>query len=194
NYFEDLKQHHQTVVFVTHDMNSVRRFCNKAVYIKDGEITMMGSPAEIAERYAEENIGDSKPTGRADDNQPISVKHKITSRLGKFSKGVYPLNIDYSSKDQESLFVGLSIMKDGFSIAEISTEKALKLTGSGELSYDIEVEGLNAGAYSVQANLFKLKNRELVAVTKNSHGFVVVGDDVSRAGALKLADTWKKEI
>src|SRR5580704_6284324 len=40
DYFEDLKRQKKTVVFVSHDMSAVTRFCNKAIYIKDGELIL----------------------------------------------------------------------------------------------------------------------------------------------------------
>ncbi len=38
DYFEEIKDRHRTVVFVSHDMNAVRRFCSKAIYIENSII------------------------------------------------------------------------------------------------------------------------------------------------------------
>ena len=56
DYFEKVKRSDQTVVFVTHDMNAVRRFCSRAIYIEDGHIKYIGSPQEIADLYTEINM------------------------------------------------------------------------------------------------------------------------------------------
>lgn len=51
HYFESLKDNHQTVILVTHSMDNVRRFCNRAILIDDGKIVKDGKPDKIADAY-----------------------------------------------------------------------------------------------------------------------------------------------
>lgn len=51
-YFKELKAHKKTVVFVTHDMNAVREYCDRAMLIDNSEVQHIGSPQEIAREYA----------------------------------------------------------------------------------------------------------------------------------------------
>ena len=51
DYFEKLKSSNQTVVLVTHSMDNVRRFCNRAILIENGEITMDGDPKTVSDAY-----------------------------------------------------------------------------------------------------------------------------------------------
>lgn len=41
----------QTIVLVTHGMNAVRRFCDRAILIEDGKIKMDGDPEKVADAY-----------------------------------------------------------------------------------------------------------------------------------------------
>jgi ABC-2 type transport system ATP-binding protein len=50
-YFRELKRTHKTVVFVSHDMNSVREYCDRAILIEKNEIIAAGSPDKIATKY-----------------------------------------------------------------------------------------------------------------------------------------------
>ena len=50
-YFETLKSKKQTVILVTHSMDNVRKFCNRAILIEDGEIKEEGAPDKIADAY-----------------------------------------------------------------------------------------------------------------------------------------------
>lgn len=52
NYFRELKKNKKTVVFVTHDMNAVREYCDRAVLIDSSEIQYAGRPEEIAQEYS----------------------------------------------------------------------------------------------------------------------------------------------
>ena len=52
NYFNTLKKKKKTVVFVSHDMNAVKEYCDRAILIEDGKVTHEGTPAKIAREYA----------------------------------------------------------------------------------------------------------------------------------------------
>lgn len=51
---EELKQEGKTIVFVTHGMESVRRFCTRAVWLHEGSIKLDGEIEEVVSRYIEE--------------------------------------------------------------------------------------------------------------------------------------------
>lgn len=55
NVFEQYKANKQTVILVTHEMETVKRFCTKAMLLNNGKIEVIGSPFEVAERYSELN-------------------------------------------------------------------------------------------------------------------------------------------
>lgn len=50
NYFASLHGN-QTVILVTHDMGSVRRFCDRAILIENGQIAAEGQPEDVAQAY-----------------------------------------------------------------------------------------------------------------------------------------------
>lgn len=50
NYFESLHGD-QTVIIVTHSMENVRKYCDRAILIEDGKIKDQGNPKKIAEEY-----------------------------------------------------------------------------------------------------------------------------------------------
>lgn len=53
--FEQYKAEGQTVILVTHDMETVRRFCNRAVLIHEGKVLKVGDPREVADKYSKLN-------------------------------------------------------------------------------------------------------------------------------------------
>ena len=54
NKMLDLKKEGKTMVFVTHSMESVKRLCDRAVWLKDGKINMDGDTKEVVEEYIKE--------------------------------------------------------------------------------------------------------------------------------------------
>lgn len=50
DYFRSLS-HDQTVILVTHSMDSVREFCDRAILIENGKILQDGKPSVVAKAY-----------------------------------------------------------------------------------------------------------------------------------------------
>ena len=50
DYFASIKGK-QTVILVTHDMENVQKYCNRAILIEEGRIKLDGSPKKVAEAY-----------------------------------------------------------------------------------------------------------------------------------------------
>ncbi|MBR3204314.1 ABC transporter ATP-binding protein [Candidatus Saccharibacteria bacterium] len=51
-YFASLKGN-QTVILVTHSMENVRKFCDRAIMIEEGKIACEGEPEKVAKKYLE---------------------------------------------------------------------------------------------------------------------------------------------
>jgi ABC-type polysaccharide/polyol phosphate transport system ATPase subunit len=54
--FTRLKSEGRTIVFVTHDMGAVERFCDRAMLMERGQVVEIGVPSEITRRYNELNF------------------------------------------------------------------------------------------------------------------------------------------
>jgi ABC-type polysaccharide/polyol phosphate transport system ATPase subunit len=55
--FHRLRDDGRTIVFVTHDMGSLNRFCHRALLLERGQPMHVGEPHEVADRYLEINFG-----------------------------------------------------------------------------------------------------------------------------------------
>jgi ABC-type sugar transport system ATPase subunit len=55
--FYGLRDAGKTIVFVTHDMSAVRRFCDRAMLIEKGVVRLIGDPESVASHYVEINFG-----------------------------------------------------------------------------------------------------------------------------------------
>lgn len=197
DYFEELRRNRKTVVFVSHDMGAVKRFCTRAVYIKDGDLLYDGDPVEVADMYAVDNIEsirENKEKAEAkNDTSPklpttYSVRSKITSQTDK----ELVLEVSYKSDGSEDLYVALSVTKDGASIAEMTTPLDMELRGNGKVTYTLDATKFNSGMYEIPVVLCKKQNRELMSIGKGKNQFVIKGDDPIRGAAMKLQDTWKR--
>ncbi len=55
--FNDLRDRGRTIIFVTHDMGAMQRFCHRSLLLERGRPVFMGDPHEAADRYLEINFG-----------------------------------------------------------------------------------------------------------------------------------------
>lgn len=53
--FENMKNKGRTIVYSSHDMDSVLKFSDRVIYLKHGEIFKIGPPQEVVDLYLSEN-------------------------------------------------------------------------------------------------------------------------------------------
>ncbi len=198
DYFEELKRQNKTVVFVSHDMGAVQRFCNRAVYIKNGDLLHDGSPTEVADMYTLDNMESMKANEekqKKDTGPELPKSFRISTKIVKQTDKELILDVDYKSKTtkNEPMYVAFSLIRDGASIAELTTPLEMKLHGDGRVSYTLDLGLLNAGSYEIPMVLCLQSNRKLVAINKQKNRFVIKGNDPIRGASMRLADTWKQK-
>ena len=49
--FTEFVERGKTILFVTHDVNAVKRFCNRAIWLNKGELIMDGNTDEVTDHY-----------------------------------------------------------------------------------------------------------------------------------------------
>ncbi len=54
--FYRLRDEGRTIILVTHDMSAVERFCHRALFLQDGNIELIGDPAEVGRAYLAANF------------------------------------------------------------------------------------------------------------------------------------------
>lgn len=200
--FEEYKTNDRTVVLVTHDMKTVKEFCNRAVLIQDGKVVKNDSPIEIADMYTELNQSVIDQGSHTKNNKNMSdIKVLMTDSRGKerlsFSVGEkISLLIDWNTHKAEVVMVDL--YKNG---GEMVTNFISKREGMTELpnskSVKLDFEALiTPGSYHVDVALwdFDMKRRYLI---KHQALNFSIKEDFSRigqtfGGLTFLERTWRK--
>lgn len=113
-YFAEIKKNKQTVILVTHSMDVVLQFCNKAMLIDKGHKTVIGSPLEIAQIYRELNNEDDKEgavgdkTSKVIGRKYVDVDVKVTE-----VEGAIQLDITLTpNAEVEDPIIALGIYRD----------------------------------------------------------------------------------
>jgi ABC-2 type transport system ATP-binding protein len=75
--FERIKRSNSTVLFVTHDMASVQRFCDRALLLEHGKAVELGDPEHVGNRYLELNFSEQARAAEAEADgaeSPVAVE------------------------------------------------------------------------------------------------------------------------
>lgn len=189
DYFGQLKRQQKTVILVTHDMSAVQRFCNRAIYIKDGSIVHDGAPADISKLYMEENFGGNE-TADSHLKKDNIAKNNLLISASKKNKDV-EIIFTFTTQSTKKKYIGFSLYKDGAISAEMNSSKHLVTAESGALSFCLNTDSLNPGPYEVDAVLFGFDDRHVMALAQKRARFLVPGLDDTRGASIKLPDNWK---
>ena len=157
-YFRSLKRDKKTVVFVSHDMNAVQQFCDRALLIDKGKINSIGESHIIAEEYTKlfvkEVLTDSGTTGTRWGDHTIVFKNPEIKQLT--NEGKIKITTHATTKED------VGALQFGFSVKD-TTGKVILGTNNNILKqpvhqlkkdngYRIEWEMdsiLNSGTYTV---------------------------------------------
>ena len=72
--FEELRAAGHTLVLVSHDMDTVRDLCDRALLLDRGELVCDGEPEMVADRYESLNLGEGAPASRGQTSPPPSPR------------------------------------------------------------------------------------------------------------------------
>ncbi len=109
-----LRDQGTTILFVSHDVNSVASFCDRALLLEAGQLIASGAPPDIAKRYIELLYGDQKKSGNStkqnDENSSSAVSNAavpIEKAIGAADCAPEQLEYRFGNGNVEILSVGI---------------------------------------------------------------------------------------
>lgn len=164
DYFEDIKKSGKTIVLVSHDMDSIKRFCTRAALISNGRLELIGSPAQVADLYEKQNASDKKLSDRDEwyINRGTIIKTiELNNDKAKFSSDEkIQIKLLINSDSERIVFPGLNIFKDGqlvsgatpqFQMEPIMISKDSSIT----YTYEFTTKSLTQGDYLVDGIVYE---------------------------------------
>lgn len=203
DYFESLKTKKKTVILVTHDMESVKRFCTRAALIKDGRVKKIGNANEVAQQYTVDNVNSKvmrqedrveNPGRLGGDLKSLDVKIESAPILNHTD--TLRFKVLYEVLKNTPVYVGISISQGTTSLIEDnSIDFKVTSESNQKCSFEYEMPLLNIGqgTYKISAAVFREEDRSLLAYTDtaNSPEFVVENPK-KKGGALRMKGVWRE--
>ncbi len=196
--FEEYKANGQTVILVTHDMGTVRQYCNRAALLSKGEMIKVGDPNEVATAYSELN-GESINKNIEEQNTQANSKSLIKIEIlhdkkTSFSTGD-TLKVKLSWPDSQSpQYVGLSIVSSaGVYVFGTNTHKRnIDLKNKTHIEYEVKLD-LGAGKYHFSAGIYGRNMRDTIYYCDSGPGFLILPNpkDLNIGGIARLLFKYK---
>ena len=210
DFFESIKKDKsKTVILVTHSMDSVRQYCNKAMMIRDGEVVAIGSPEDVANEYSLENLQTVSNQSDKDDKKSVGAERKDfgieNPRIKLLSKSILDqtgeIEVEFSYEVTRDIrtFVDISIIDIDNNVPmeyDIQTKNFHK--GQGRKISILKTKlpkYINNCTLKIWGAVHDAKHENGIAFTtaENSPEMIIRrSDDTSSSAILNITGEWKK--
>ncbi|MBS3200971.1 ABC transporter ATP-binding protein [Turicibacter bilis] len=202
---EQIKSQGTTVLFVSHGIEQIRRFCDRAVWIEKGNLKAAGPVNDICDLYEnyliygeqiEEQIEEQVPQ-----NQPVDILGRIKSinlnkeKIKSFEElrveieydiyvdeiSNFLIGVAFYTPDREYIF-GPNTFLDGVEIPNT--------LGTHKVQYIIKKLPLLNGIYQIDVGIFSQKGLVCIDYKGESKSFMV-GNDYISEGKFYIEHEWE---
>lgn len=195
-YFADIRRQKMTVILVTHSMETIQKFCTKAMLIDKSHKVEIGSPLKIAQIYSQLNDEDGVTVDASNDKiiekiRKAKTKYIDLSMECKKIESAYSFEMSIKSLLKiDDAIIAMGIYKD-------SGEQVYRWTSDEKISFEpdlskrtkirIDVDDVfPVGEFTVNLYVKKRDRSAEYAVFNN-----IVKFEVKNLSAYKFATFWK---
>lgn len=190
-YFALLKKQKKTVILVTHSMDHVVKFCNKAALIDKGHKLVIGKPGKIAQIYRGLNMEEVKPAEKKKDTKPTTTTRVVGTQANNITLDITQkvasssINFDISILSKVDLvkpvFTFVITKDTGEPVYRWVTDEKLKdnlvIHANKPLSLRLSLDNIFPdGTFGVQAGIKKLDRTEDYIIIDDCVTFKVIND------------------
>jgi len=100
DYFKSLKKSGKTVIFVTHDMGAVREYCDRAILIDNGVISLEGKSDRVADEYLK-LFNDSKSKHQQASDNRWGDGRVVIEKFSLTAKETIKLDVTVRANDED---------------------------------------------------------------------------------------------
>ena len=180
DFFDDIrKDKSKTIILVTHSMEAVKKYCNKALLIRNGHIKMCGDPNDIANEYTNENISPDTVNISQGEGYELGLSKEIPQfsidlQTKKVVSSERSLIFDINYRNTSNVIVDTVVIEiDDISRGNIpiildAVEGLQQGCGEYTLRYEYSLQNINDGDYKIISTL-RNEDKETLAFTSKAY-------------------------
>lgn len=185
DYFAHVKKDPtKTVILVTHDMGAVKKYCNKAILIKDGNIIVSGDKDDVADRYTLENMERSEQEQKDLDGYPLGLNRRVpilkvnpVSSVVCKSTDILRFDVEYQFDEDTDFYLAIALhdlRRGGISYDTGANTLKMSKHGHHVAHFEMPLELFNNGDFRLVAslrtpNIDPTQPSDMVAFTNNDN-------------------------
>ncbi len=184
DFFSKIKKDKtKTVILVTHSMSSVRRYCNKAIMINQGEVASLGSIDEVVEAYTQlnlEKLGKKEP----ETQEVLGLNDELTKlKINAISKKVvsnkenFEFEVEYNYVGKKKIFLAVAMFDQTRGGIVYDSSQVYVDRGDRKVRFSIPMELFNSSEFKLTASIRdankKLSgNENLIGFTNDENSLI----------------------
>jgi ABC transporter related len=184
DFFSKIKKDKtKTVILVTHSMSSVRRYCNKAIMINQGEVASLGSIDEVVEAYTQlnlEKLGKKEPETK----EVLGLNDELTKlKISAISKKVvsnkenFEFEVEYNYIGKKKIFLAVAMFDQTRGGIVYDSSQVYVDRGDQKVRFSIPMELFNSSEFKLTASIRdankKLSgNENLIGFTNDENSLI----------------------
>lgn len=169
-YFASIKKDkNKTVILVTHSMENVRKYCNKAMLVQYGVIKMIGDPNSVADEYYGINLSKTALIKKVDKSNKPNLSAEIIGKKILESNDILKIKIKYRALNKIPVVIKAYIDYRGQPLMVTNPnqlgQKEMITSDTKEhiVEYNLPLGIFNDGEYKIIVLLEDLKDRYNIA-------------------------------
>lgn len=198
---KDVAGEGRTVLFVSHNLGSVKSLCNKGMYMENGQIAFIGGVNEAIEAYLSANLGDEDEDlmNRSDrtGNKKLLVTNirmfnENNTEVTEIMTGDY-LKLELTYKSESPLPMDDIIVACGFTdpyginvVNWISDEMSNTTLATGEQKIILEIPSVNLRPsiykFAYQISFGGTESKDIADSLLNARAIAVIDSDFYKSG------------
>ncbi len=196
DYFSELREKSRTVILVTHDMGSVLKFCDRAMFLDTGTIQKIGKPKLIADAYVEKNY-EKKIEKNSKNTKVAHISSVELTQDGKnitnYNTGDYCyITLYFSNPELMKIHFGFQIFSNEgtYCFGTNSKIEGMKPVGTSKGSVSLKIKlDLVPGQYTITTATMGENGIKIYDYKPNSSSFMI-RRTVQTEGVANLKQEW----
>ena len=156
---QEVSKSGRTIVFVSHQMNQIRRLCERALWIDAGQVRESGPTGQIVAKYESASLQSSDGST---DGQQCFLGWSISGRDNVLRDGLHDVSFHFRVRLREPVsqgHFGMAVLSDSSTVIAGWGFDNLKVgAGDQEIILRIPVLPLRPGAYSLTCSIYNRGN------------------------------------
>ncbi|GAB2025283.1 ABC transporter ATP-binding protein [Lactovum odontotermitis] len=191
DYFLERKKSGQTTILVTHDMNAIKKYCNKAILIDQGLVRVSGDVNEVANQYSLNSLqgitanSEEKDDAETESSLITGLKVELLSDAKITPETPVNFEVHYNVMQDIKTYIAFSLTDADRNIWIYNDNSLDNLTeGTGEkvARYTCSLDMVNELKLKLQVSVRNDKD-QMIAYASDEKVIIIARNDLAAASA-----------